>query len=52
MQVFLNISSTSACCKVRQRPQFLIISPASFADNPFTYVHEVAFEMMSIILAF
>jgi hypothetical protein len=24
----------------------LLIPPASFADNPFTYIHEVAFEMM------
>jgi hypothetical protein len=40
------ISSTSARCKVRPSTQFLIIPPASFADNPFTYVHEVAFEMM------
>jgi hypothetical protein len=31
-------SSTSACCKVRPRAQILIIPPASFADNPFTYV--------------
>jgi hypothetical protein len=39
-------SSTSACCNVRPRAQILMILPASFADNPFTYVHEVAFEMI------
>jgi hypothetical protein len=37
---------TSARGKIRPSPQFLIIPPASFADNPFTYVHEVAFEMI------
>jgi hypothetical protein len=45
-------SSTSARCKIRPRAQILIIPAASFADNPFTYVHEVAFEMIQIILAF
>jgi hypothetical protein len=45
-------SSTSARCKVRPSAQILIIPPVSFADNPFAYVHEVAFEMISIILAF
>jgi hypothetical protein len=39
-------TQTSARCIVRPRPQFLIISPASFTDNPFMYVHEVAVEMM------
>jgi hypothetical protein len=39
-------SSTSARCKVRPRAQILIIPPASFADNRFMYVHEVAFEMI------
>jgi hypothetical protein len=45
-------SSTSARCNVRPRAQILIIPPVSFADNPFTYVHEVAFEMIWIIFAF
>jgi hypothetical protein len=39
-------SSTSARCEVRPRALILTIPPASFADNPFTYVHEVAFEMI------
>jgi hypothetical protein len=43
--------STSARCKVRPRAQILIIPPASFADNHFTYVYEVAFEITKIILA-
>jgi hypothetical protein len=38
--------STSARCKVRPRARILIIPRASFADNPFTYVHKVAFEMI------
>jgi hypothetical protein len=39
-------SSTAARCKVRPRAQILIIPTASFADNPITYVHEVAFEII------
>jgi hypothetical protein len=39
-------SSTSARCKVCPRAQIHIIPSASFADNPFTYVNVVAFEML------
>jgi hypothetical protein len=36
--------STFARFKVRPRAQILIIPPASFADNHFTYVRELTFE--------